>query len=161
MRINLEIIRCKIELDKIYYSIEKVDCTNTSSDPDGMVLGIVKKGGVLENFIIHSTSWRYENPDLVTLTYIVYIENYSSLVDVTQTKTLSVSAMEIAFSKSHDTPRPNQIEEQHVVSHGIRHFSLLLKLGDKEQFKRVLSEKEINMLENLSPTLSGEYNAVP
>ena len=159
MNIKLEIFFTKLHEDKIVYHRHTLDITGAQENPDNIILKLVSDetnetpNMINDKFVIHSTSWRFEN-DGIILTYLVY----SDTVDFSnhQTKELLAKDFIIAKSENSKKPRPKEISEENVLSHAIRHLGFLIKTDEREKYVSAISAENIKMLEKAYPTLAGE-----
>jgi hypothetical protein len=159
MKIALEIFLTKIVDDNIQYHRIVVGITNQSGNPDPLVLDTVKQYCELmtaleQNKVIsHSTSWHYENPDQCVLTYVVY----SDLINFNSdgVTILPVDNVEVVEAEDSTHPRPKDLNETHVISHGLKHISFLIK-EDSDKYSQVLNDHSIAMLLHLNGVLAGK-----
>lgn len=159
MNIKLEIFFTKLHEDKIVYHRHTLDITGAQENPDNIILKLVSDetketpNMIDDEFVIHSTSWRYENGG-ITITYLVY----SDSVDFSNhpTKELLTKDFIIAKSENSKKPRPKEINEENVLSHAIRHLGFLIKTDEREKYVGAISSENIKMLEKAYPALAGE-----
>jgi hypothetical protein len=165
-KIFIEIFRARIRDEKVLYTKHLVDIEPSDQrDPDDIVQEELQKHmhvDHIEKAITHSTSWRYEKENLhgekvgaIILTYLVYSDFMElSSNEHYQIKELKLSDMSIATGKSHKTPRPEVIEEEHVLSHAIRHLAFLLNNKDKDHFGHLLSQDTQKKITEYKPALA-------
>lgn len=159
MNIKLEIFFTKLLEDKIVYHKHIVNITGAQENPDDVILKLVgdetnETPNMIGNkFVIHSTSWRYENNEIV-LTYIVY----SDSVDFSNHPTKELLTKDFIIAKSNDSKRPSPsiIKEENVLSHAIRHLGFLIKTDEREKYVSAISSENIQMLEKAYPALAGK-----
>ncbi len=75
MKTLLEIYYLRITGKRVQYQRKQVNLSRKGSDPDKLIWSHIRQGQRDEpaeehEFIVHSTSWRYERPDKVLLTYV-------------------------------------------------------------------------------------------
>jgi hypothetical protein len=130
MKVVLEIFVATLASgDSIAYVKRNIDITGDIRDPDEIVNEVMQNSLDVASmvrtdaYIVHSTSWRYESDGSLLLTYMVYSEQ----VNFTGNSHRLVCIRDVRMPSSRDClrPRPNRIEEEHVVVHGIRHLSFL------------------------------------
>lgn len=127
-------------------------------DPDEVVLKLVRAeldvtpNIIKDEFMVHSTSWRFEKPNDIFLTYIVISVEIDFGTHVT--KDLYKSEMKMKVSKNLKRPRPELIEERHVISHGLAHISLLMS-EHKEKYRKIFGRKSNMFLRSLGKEISG------
>ncbi|MBP7927718.1 hypothetical protein KAZ57_01055 [Patescibacteria group bacterium] len=160
MSVYIEFFFTKIVGNQVLYWRNLVDISQATTDPDEIVLQIVKNDLeetpqiIKERFIIHSTSWRYETGKGIVLTYLIYADS----LDFKKINVISVpfQDLRLAISVSHKKPRPEKISELNVVSHAIRHLAFLIKNGDHDKYKERLNKETIQNLKKLNVEIAGE-----
>lgn len=159
MNLKLEIFFTKLHTNKVIYHKHTVDITDNETNPDEIVSKIIGQetketpNMIDDNFVIHSTSWRYEENGII-LTYIAYSDNIALANH--PTKELLVKNFKIAKSENSKIPRPKEIKEENVLSHAIRHLGFLIKTDEREKYTKAISPENIKMLEQAYPTLAGK-----
>lgn len=94
-------------------------------NPDSIVNAHVKQQfkDLIGRYISHSTSWRYDDTEkTILLTYIVFSDYFNFTFD----SSLHLEDIDL----SHGTwtnPRPQKVQFEQVLSHGLRHVAYLLK----------------------------------
>ena len=159
MQLKLEIFFTKLDTDKIVYHRHTVDMSDKNEDPDITVTKLVaneigqtpKMLG--DKFVIHSTSWRYEEQG-ITLTYIVYSDKIDSADH--SVKELLVKDLKIAQSDDPKKPRPEIIEEKNIISHAIRHLGFLARTNERGKYLGAINSENIELLEKAYTDLAGE-----
>ncbi|MCX7991709.1 MAG: hypothetical protein N2999_06715 [Proteobacteria bacterium] len=149
--INLEIFFTFInEQGKVLYFKERLFLEKMNEDPDLIVLREVEKFEFTP-YLIHSTSWRYEEDTTLTLTYIALCKFEGKIKNLNFIRELE-NLKEPAESTPLK-PRPKKINEVDVLSHAIKHINLLTeknefnhlrKLIDFSCLKSLLNQKEIS-----------------
>jgi len=157
MKLHVEVFFVKLEDENAVYFRDFLDLSYKSQDPDVYVKQKVEEHAQAlkaghDDCIIHSTSWRCDHSNLVVLTYIVYSDSF--IFPKGKAKKIAIENLKIATSEDINKPKPVEIAEKNIVSHGLRHVSFLIKhdevfkkrviFGTKETFKkidRVLAEK--------------------
>ncbi|GAB4432347.1 MAG: hypothetical protein OHK0040_02300 [bacterium] len=152
-----------VSFDKNYdirYSKIVIDITSDIRNPDDIVNEIittwsqVKKCFECDKYISHSTSWRYEEDGSIYLTYIVFSDkiNFAGVLS----NTLQIQGIEIPQPTSAKKPKPKEISEKHIVSHGIRHIAYLVKHPKCELYRNSLDNETIVLLKKIEVTLAGK-----
>ncbi len=125
MKVWIELFRVSFEGPEVCYKTTRIDATARGCDPDDLVAEHLRSSGLLpqERAFVHSTSWRYEGPANLVLTYLALGEGPPELAPGTRRADLRA----IALPPSADAcrPRPAEIREEHVLAHGLRHLALL------------------------------------
>ena len=85
-------------------------------DPDRVARGLAAGQGT--PVLVHSTSWRWEPPDSVVLTYVAVID--ASVADLTP-----LQDPVIVTSGDPLRPRPDDLHDHHVVAHAVWHLAVL------------------------------------
>jgi hypothetical protein len=68
--------------------------------------------------VLHSTSWRWEPPGVVVLTYVAVVEDLGPDLDVLVNPLVVTSGHPLR-------PRPDGLHEHHVVTHAVRNLAFL------------------------------------
>jgi hypothetical protein len=92
--------------------------SNRTRDPDTVARELA--GGTEKPAILHSTSWRWEKAGTIVLTYLAYCENAEFRgVEPVQ---LAWDSLMPPLATDPQHPRPAEIREEDVLSHGLRHL---------------------------------------
>jgi hypothetical protein len=140
-----------------YFRIKRAIGDN-KHDPDIAVLKLVKSeldvtpNILKEDYLVHSTSWRYEKPEEVILTYLVIAEE----IDFGSHKTVDLfcNEMKMAVSKDAKVPRPKYIDERNVISHGLANLALLMT-REKKEFRKIFKQSNCQLIVRLKKEISG------
>jgi len=141
MRIVVELIAAKVVDDELRYQCMERDCPRTG-DPN-----LTAKAALaarfpdlwLQNAILHSTSWRYED-DRIVLTYL----GYSELLSPEQ---LSEHFPLGAVKDPDDGPHA-------VAAHAVRHLAFLVR-EDPRRYKGKLQPSTLSALARVAPEMAG------
>lgn len=157
MKLHVEILFTKIEKEQVSYYRDFFDLSYKSKDPDIYVRKAVEQHAKLlqadpKESIIHSTSWRCDHDNLIVLTYIVYSDKLS--LPSKQSKQIALSQLKIATSEDINKPKPIEIAEKNIVSHGLRHISFLIK--NDPVFKEKLKPDTKNSFKKIDMILAGK-----
>lgn len=160
MKLHAEVFFTKIENSEVIYFRDHLDLSYKSKDPDLYVIKVVenyahKLKAEPGELIIHSTSWRCDSVNLIVLTYIVY----SDYLDFStkKAKKIEVEDLRIATSEDVNKPKPVEISELHIVSHGLRHVSYLVK--NDPLFKKRLKAETIGVFKEIDAVLAGKITS--
>lgn len=158
MKVCLEIIVAALSgQSALCYSVTRHDVSGIAEDPDRLVQKFLKNPEYKhlrippDQCIIHSTSWRYKADRTVILTYIVYTD--SAVFHDGSCKFLNLHDAHSPSDSTPLRPRPAYIAESHVVSHGIRHISLLVQRDTT--MHKVLAPASIQAFQIMESTLAG------
>ncbi len=134
--VQLELHLSKIFSEHIYYKTIVID--NCARNPDEVVLDFLKSQNLINfaNYLIHSTSWRYEEGNIIKLTYLVVLPTEESYE---LTKQLDLMNTKIAHAESSYKPRPSFIDETSVIRHAFRHLAYLLKHDYTNQYAHLFT----------------------
>jgi hypothetical protein len=117
-------------------------------NPDQIVADYLKQhhSAVEGRYLLHSTSWHYEIPDKILLTYVVISEMFklSSPASLDQP-----SVLRGTWQK----PRPINLNKEHVLSHGLRHVSYLLR---EKPVPEWITPKTLRALQDFHPDVAGK-----
>lgn len=160
MKLSLEVIVASLaDQSTVRYFILNEDITGCEYDPDKIVLDMLDSPDckfptiAKNNCFVHSTSWRFEPHQTIVLTYFVYSDLY--MFRENTGKLLSLQDAVISSGSEPNTPRPPRIAEDHVVSHGMRHLSHLVK-NNIQNVCRILAPESITAFLNLDSQLAGK-----
>jgi hypothetical protein len=125
MRVWIELFLVALDGPEVRYRRSLLDATGLARDPDELVAEHLACPGAEapEPALVHSTSWRYEPDGSLVLTYLALVccaagaENWSSCKDL--------GVVELPPSQAPQRPRPAEIRQEHVLSHGLRHLAFL------------------------------------
>jgi hypothetical protein len=160
MKTVMEIFYLRIVGKSVWYQRKQADLSRGGGDPDHVIRSFIHEkrvassGKVEENeFIVHSTSWRYAKPNRVILTYIAYSDELE--LKKGQAKSLPLKRLRTITKKSRK-PRSRTELEKKVVSHAMRHIAFLIQTGDQDDFKSALEPGTIKVFEKLWISLAGK-----
>jgi hypothetical protein len=157
MKTILEIYYLRIAGKRIRYQRKQVNLSRKGSDPAKLIWSHIrqrKQGKPAEEheFVVHSTSWRYERPGKVLLTYVAYFDELT--FDKRKTRSISLKSLRTITRKS-KKPRSQAELEKKVVSHAIRHIAFLIKTDDEIDFESAMTPETMETFEKLWASLAG------
>lgn len=159
MKTILEIFYMRIVGKSIHYQRKVADLTRRGGDPDAMIQSLLREkrraeaGEVEEQeFIVHSTSWRYER-GRVLLTYAAYSDELEFRKG--SYKSLPLKRLR-TIQKNSREPRSQAELQNKVVSHAMRHIAFLIQSGDQENFTSVLTPETRDIFQKIWVTLAGQ-----
>jgi hypothetical protein len=160
MQTILEIFYVRIMGDRVHYQRKQANLSKKGGDPDRRIQSLIQEKShdsadeAEENeFLIHSTSWRYEKPSKVMLTYVAY----SDELEFEKGKSHSFPLKKLrTITKKSTKPRTRVALEKKVVSHGLRHIAFLIRTDPQTDFKSALSPETIEIFEKLWVSLAGK-----
>ena len=109
-----------------------------------------------DRYILHSTSWRYDAPRSIILTYLVYADSFT--LKNMSPFLLRFEGLKLAHSENPKVPRPKELTQTAVISHGIRHLAYLIISDQKGEFRKVVSTETHRVFEQLQTQLAGRLN---
>lgn len=162
-KITIELFFMKLEHNVVKYLRDEINITHQPNDPDTYVeqalltdlhplSSLVKK-----QYIIHSTSWRYETPNTLILTYVIYSDHID--FGSNSVKTLPFYSLHIAKGEHPHRPRPKVILEEHVIAHALRHLGFLVQSDHKHLYAAMLSPETVLKLQTLHASLGGKLES--
>lgn len=161
MKLLLEVYLVSYVKEGFHYVRKELNLVQDQRDPDQIANEYLKylfnDSRLItdkEKYILHSTSWRYEIPNRVLLTYVVYADSF--IFKGMNPRLIRTKDLHIARSSNAKVPRPIRITSDEVVSHGIRHIGYLLRNDARKVFKGIVEKKAKDILLNLSDELAGK-----
>jgi hypothetical protein len=154
----LETFYLRIVGQRVRYHRKRLNLSRKRSDPDKLIWSHIRhnRGDIdaeEHEFIVHSTSWRYERPGKTILTYIAY----SDELTFKKAKARSISLKNLhTVTKRTRKPRSKAELEKKVVSHAIRHIAFLVKTDDQIDFKNAMKPETMEAFESLWISLAGK-----
>jgi len=152
------------------YTVRYTRLENPSDgrNPDLLVNEMLQKAfseGLTETSVplmIHSTSWRHENPDTIILTYLAYSEDFHSFgKSYATSKSIQCNPSGMPKETNLQAPRPAQICEEDVVIHGLQHLAFIARREYEKTLNLLLSDASKAFLFSLSPEISGQLTPFP
>jgi hypothetical protein len=158
MELYVEIFFARVVESAILYLKQVIEIKDGDDNPDKLVRQayVQKFPEQSDNpgtLLIHSTSWRYEEPGNLIITYIVFSEELN-LAD-SDVGRLPLNAVNLARSENPEIPKPAIIKEINVVSHGFRHLSFLAKNDPVVRNRLSSNPLTLAMVEKLPMGLAG------
>jgi len=146
----------------IRYCKRHIDISNDARNPDDIVYEAATLSSDSDpmigkdRFLSHSTSWRYEHDGSIYLTYLVYSEdiNFGDY----KSNVLFVNDMKLSYSSSATKPRPENLKENHVICHGMRHLCHLIENSPGDMFHNIIGSKSQLLFSKILPTLAMKLN---
>lgn len=160
MQTILEIFYLRVAGKSVRYQRKLANLSRKGGDPDAKIRSLIQEKRQLDSgevqekeFIVHSTSWRYEQPDKVLLTYVAYSDELKFKRGTSHTLPLQKLR---TITKNNKKPASQGELEKKVVSHAMRHIAFLIQSGDQEDFKSALKPATVKVFEKLWVSLAGE-----
>ena len=141
--------------EPIRYVRRVTDLPRAGGDPDAVARKLTE--GIGAPAILHSTSWRWERDGTIVLTYLAYCER----ADFGGNAAAQLPWDQLAQPSATDPqkPRPAEIREQDVVSHGLRHLSFLIRYARDGRLSAALSPRSQTFFQALCGQLAGRIEA--
>ena len=160
MQTILEIFYLRVMGDKVRYQRRQANLSKKGTDPNKTIESLIQEkrrdeaGEVQkQEFIVHSTSWRYEQPGKVILTYVAYSDEWE--FRQSQAKYVTLKKLRTVTKKTHKPRSQSELEKQ-VVSHAMRHIAFLIQTGALQDFESALTPKTRKVFEKLWISLAGK-----
>src|SRR5690349_15574847 len=126
MKTILEVFHLCIVKNRLCYRRTYLDLSHRRADPDSAIHALLHEtvrgsdGEVEQEFVVHSTSWRYVKPGRVLLTYVAYSDTLEFKIDLKHSLTIR-QLRNIHVGIGH--PRTRAGRERQVVAHAMRHIA--------------------------------------
>lgn len=106
-----------------------------------------------DSFILHSTSWRYEAPKSIFLTYMVYADSFS----FEKMNPLFIKQKDLQVGTVHESAnhKHEKVSNVRVISHGLRHIAFLVRNDEQGTYEKVLRPATIALFLKLDKELAG------
>jgi len=160
MRTVLELFLVTSIPEGFHVVVRTLDITQESRDPDLVAdeyLKFLFQDSRLitdsDRYILHSTSWRYDAPKTIVLTYIAFADSFS--FKQLDPYLLRFNDISIASTKNPKKPRPDVITRNSVVSHALRHLAFLIATDAVGTYRKVISEETKQLFLHLDQSLAG------
>ena len=161
MQTVLEIFYVRILDDRVRYQRKQANLTRKGSDPNALIQSLIwekhddaKGSGKIEKreFVVHSTSWRYMQPNKIILTYVAYSDELE--FEKGKAQSLPLKNLKKLTKKPQRAQTPAAREKQ-VVSHAMRHIAFLIKTDHQIDFKSALTPETMKLFKKLGGSLAG------
>jgi len=155
----LEVFFAKIINNEVFYQKEEINITREDQDPQDILIRIlknqqkIKEDTIKKYYLIHSTSWRFEKPSSIVLTYIIYSD---FLQFPHNTLSLNIEKLKLAKGSHNYRPRPIKISERAVLSHALRHLGYLMRTDRSGLSSNVVLPNTISVLRHIDAVLAGQ-----
>ena len=157
MKTILEIFYLRMSGTRVRYQRKKISLSRKGSNPDQRIWVNIRdeqrESSEQQEFIVHSTSWRYERPDKVLLTYAAYSDELT--FEKGKSKSIPLQDLRVIRTKS-CKPRSQAELEKKLVSHAMRHIAFLIKTDNEIDFKSSMTPETIEKFEKLWVNLAGK-----
>jgi hypothetical protein len=160
MQTILEIYYLRIVGKSVHYQRKQVNLSKKGGDPDHVLQDLIQEkrdltsGGVeKQEFVVHSTSWRYARPKKIMLTYVAYSDELEFEKETYRSLPLKNLRR---LTKNSRKPRSRTELENKVVSHGMRHLAFLIRTETQIDFKSALRPETREIFEKLWISLAGK-----
>jgi hypothetical protein len=152
--VALELFLVSPAADKtVAYGRFSADLSKDNTAPDTVARGLVSPK--CDPAILHSTSWRWEKNGALVLTYLAFSEDPKC--GSAEPSRLAWSELVTPQSTDPQIPRPAEIREQDVLSHGIRHITFLVRYSADRRIAEVLSPRSLAFFQSMCAQLAGRY----
>ena len=159
MRLILEIFVCACDKGGIIrYTKFECDISDRKCDPDIILFEKLTEIGLRANDTCrygHSTSWRYKAGTTV-LTYLVW--STLDQLELFPTNVLAPDKATIPYAAGRLNPKPVEINETAVLSHGLRHFRFLMDQKDATILDANIADDIEASVGRLEPAVAGRID---
>jgi len=153
-KVTLEVFLVSPAADKtVAYGRLSADLSRDSADPDTVARSLVSP--TCSPAILHSTSWRWEKNGTLVLTYLAFSEDPKC--GRAEPSRLAWSELVPPQSTDPKKPRPAEIREQDVLTHGIRHITFLVRYSPDRRIAEVLSPQSLQFFQSMCAQLAGRF----
>jgi hypothetical protein len=158
MKTMVEVFYLRIIGNQVCYQRKQVDLSRKGGDPNVLIEAFMQQklrtsaGEIQQEYVVHSTSWRYAPPGRIILTYIAYSDELS--FSRGKVKNLTLKALR-KINISSGRPRSHTGLERQVVAHAMRHISFLIKTDDQGKFKQAFTPRSRKIFKSLWSDLAG------
>lgn len=141
---------------EILYTVRSGLIGPSCPDPDLAARALLDTDGADEREapVLHSTSWRWEPSGEIVLTYLALTKGPPQ--SASGWKSLVLLAEPAPCNP--EKPRPAQIREVDVLSHGLRHMAFLVQQDQGERIRSALRGPLLSLLDSLAPAPAGQLN---
>lgn len=147
--IGIEIFFVKFdESEDILYERDILYLNKLTEDPDDTVLKYAESKKI-NPYFVHSTSWRYE--EVLIITYIVLFK--SSPIENLKKMTIFEEANNTSLIK----PRPEIINMENVLFHGLKHIRMLIEKKEFNRLSNVIDKEAKRFLMKLPFEIPGRF----
>jgi hypothetical protein len=160
MKTVLEVFYVRIMDARIHYQRKQANLSSKAGDPDHRIQSLMREKHPAsadkvsnQEFVVHSTSWRYEQPGKVVLTYIAYSDELE--FEKGKSQSLPLQKLKTITEKT-SKPRTRVGLEKKVVSHGIRHIAFLIRTDHQIDYRRALTRETIEVFKKIWVSLAGK-----
>lgn len=161
MQTILEIYYLRIVDDRVRYQRKQANLSRKGGDPDAIIQSLILEkrddaqgSNKIEKkeFVVHSTSWRYRQPNKIVLTYVAYSDELE--FERGRAKSLPLKNL-TKLSKKSQRARTRAALEKQVISHAMRHIAFLIKTENQIDFKSALNPETLKKFRKLWVSLAG------
>ena len=159
MKTILEIYYLRVVGKSVRYQRKEVNLSKKRGDPDRMIQSLIyqkqqspDQDTEQKEFVVHSTSWRYESSGKVLLTYVAYSDELE--FERGKVKRLPLKKLRTVTKKSRKLRSQTELEKK-VVSHAMRHIAFLIKTDDEIDFESAMNPETMKIFEKLWVSLAG------
>jgi hypothetical protein len=144
-----------VDSETVRYVRRITKLSSRTTDPDAAARELTR--GIGEPAILHSTSWRWEKDGTIVLSYLAYCEN--ARFHGFQPVQLRWDRLARPPATNPQHPRPPEIREEVVVSHGLRHLSFLIRYARDGRLAAALSPRSLTFFKAMCGQLAGRLDA--
>jgi hypothetical protein len=158
MKIILEVFYMRIQANRVCYLRKQIHLSRSRGDPDTLLKSLLQQklqtsaGVVEQEFMVHSTSWRYAAGGRIVLTYVAY----SDELEFGRGRVKNITLKQLRkINISSGQPRSREGRERQVVAHAMRHISFLIKTDTRNEFANAFTPSTRKVFKSLWVSLAG------
>ena len=157
MKTIIEFFYLQMMGKRVHYQRKEINMSRKGSDPDELIWSHIRQEHCdgpenEQEFIVHSTSWRYERPGKIILTYVAYSDELT--FEKGKAKSLSLKNLRTIVKKSTKPRSPAGLEKK-IVSHAMRHIAFLIKTDKQVDFKSAMTPETLETFKKPWVSLGG------
>jgi hypothetical protein len=135
-----------------YQRFERILGTAEAATPDSAVSSTFGNG--LQRSLFHSTSWHFQKPNRVVLTYFAIVPK--SQLKQSLSRVIRVQELPGVAPVDPLKPTPSNLDELRILSHGLSHLAYLLHRDNSPLLKGAIGLQGERVLAQLTPQLAGK-----
>jgi hypothetical protein len=150
----VEVFLVTFEAETVQYQRLVRELGAPANDPDAAVrLALDKVPAGQRTSLYHSTSWHFQPPNQVVLTYLACTQG---VLDPKSARRIPIGDLPGVAPVDPKKPRPDNLDELQVLSHGLRHLAYLLRRDSEPRLRVAVGPIGERILSKLTPELAGE-----
>lgn len=155
VRIEVFVVTADSARQAVQYVRRQAPLSIDSPDPDVVARTLAASSGTPS--LLHSTSWRREKDGAIVLTYLAYCEP----AQFHPPEPVQIPWKALAAPPPTDPlhPRPPEIRDSDVLTHGLRHLSFLVRHAQDGRLAAALSSESQTFFRAMCGQLAGRLES--